>query len=408
MRVVHISRIDRGGAANGCIGLHHGLLDQGIDSQLLVLEKTRSDIRACHSLYNHRHTLQIAKVKNKLWGCKRYKKRGLPSGYEDFTFPYSSHRPESHELVKSAHIVNLHWVANFINYPTFFKQLSKPVFWTLHDMNPFSGGCHFVEGFPIDAYCKHIRSNTKVKTEALSKSNVTVISPSQWLAHQSSQSEAFNSFPHHVIPYSVDVETFRARDVADMRQKFDIAGNKPVLLFVAARMQNKRKGLEYLLKAMRSPLLKDKFELVVVGAISENMDLPAHTKVLGQLGSAQQMACVYAAADLFVTPAIEDNLPNTVLESLCCGTAVVAFNIGGMPDMVTDGKNGILSNTVDEDGLATAISRAVGCTFDRHSISQRARECYAPVNQAKAYIDLYQEQLTATPSRGRPKKETIR
>lgn len=133
--------------------------------------------------------------------------------------------------------------------------------------------------------------------------------------------------------------------------------------------------------------------MVVAGTMSDDIDLPADTIVLGQVAGREAMARVYSAADLFVTPAIEDNLPNTVLESLCCGTPVVAFNIGGMPDMITHTVNGLLCPELSDQALANTVSQALNTDFDRQRISQSARTQYSPDIQARDYIKLYKRQM---------------
>ncbi|MFK7892338.1 MAG: glycosyltransferase [Granulosicoccus sp.] len=257
-------------------------------------------------------------------------------------------------------------------------------------MNPFSGGCHFVEGFPLQAYSKFDRDNTRIKQKVLQGKDLTIVSPSRWLSGVSLKSEAFGQFPHHVIPYGIDVNTFRLRDRNALRERLGIKPDARVLLFVADGIKNKRKGFQHLLTALGEAVLQNQFTLVVAGKQTDDFTLPESSIELGHVKDREEMACVYSAADFFVTPAIEDNLPNTVLESLCCGTPVIAFNIGGMPDMIEHGKNGILCDAVDGLKLAESIQMALNIDFNKEGISREARSRYSPENQAQAYLDIYQ------------------
>ena len=168
MNPLLINTSDRGGAANACLRLHKGLLQQNISSKLLVKNKSRNDIPETYniSIQAIERTLKTkitAKTLSILKELKLYKPKSDSfisnrlNGLEMFSFPFSEYNLLKSDLYKNADIINLHWVANFLNYNFFFQNNKKPIVWTLHDQNPFTGGEHYTEkylgidekGYPI-------------------------------------------------------------------------------------------------------------------------------------------------------------------------------------------------------------------------------------------------------------------
>ena len=152
MKIVHISTSDKGGAGIAALRLHKGLLQQNVDSSFLSL--FGSGTGETNSEFNINPSVQLSnlqKIKRKFGLPVTQVERnlrmlkGIKGDYEIFSFPFSDFQIEQHPLVQSADIINLHWVAGLINYPSFFKFIKKPVVWTLHDMNPFMGGFHYME-----------------------------------------------------------------------------------------------------------------------------------------------------------------------------------------------------------------------------------------------------------------------
>ncbi len=392
MKVLLVNTLDRGGAANACIRLHLGLLREGIDSKLLVLKKTNNDIPKSYSfidIYNsvlRRLGLKLqVKIKHRI---DKNKITHLPKGTEDFQFPTSIYDITEHSLFQEADIINLHWVTGFLDWKSFFSKCNKPVIWTLHDMLPFTGGYHYQKGFPFESYQPLIDKNLKVKKKALKNKNIDIITPSTWLLNESKQSELFEKYQHHLVHYGLDDTIFKCYPKELARQVFDITSDKKVLLFVADSITNKRKGFKYLLDAI--PFLEEDIEIVAIGQHKSENNSPKTIRFLDNLKDERLMALIYSAADLFVIPSIEDNLPNTVLESIICGTPVVGFNIGGIPDMVNEGENGFLCDEINAKSLAKIINKALNYPFDRRLIRKHAVVKFKLEVQARQYIDLYQ------------------
>ncbi len=422
MNVLLINTYDRGGAANACKRLHLALLNQEVDSKVLL--KFQQNNWPKSSIFSQpiSNPTIFQKLKNKLnWILKKlkiYSPRSQkdvntefvsirPEGLEFFTFPNSENDITQSPLYKEADIINLHWVANFLDFESFFKKNKKPIIWTLHDMNPFSGGEHYLEKYlGIDEYGKPLRrviskeeqsvanKNVALKKQAMSAvDNLTIVAPSKWLAEEARKSEVFKGKPILCIPYGLDPEIFTSRDQDYSKDLLNIPRGKKVILFVADSINKNRKGFIYLLEAFKQLELED-VTLCTIGS-NDGLEINKQVLKLGDINDEKLMSYAYSAADVFVIPSIMDNLPNTVLESLMCGTPVIGFPVGGIPDMIQDGVNGLLTNEISVTSLFETLTRFLNITenFDRNKIRKDAIEKYNQYIQAKKYIDLFQKKV---------------
>ena len=338
----------------------------------------------------------------------------IPKDYGHFHFVEGRNRTlknlHKHPEVQNADIINLHWVADFIDWKTFFKKVDKPLVWTLHDIGPFTGGCHYSMGcdhfkttchdcpIPLPQNFRHLpKKQLVLKKKAISKTkSLHIVSPSSWLKKEAESSSLFAHFrPIQYIPYSISASAFFNVDPEEkkrLKAHFQLNPDKPTLLFVADRLDTPRKGFDLLLNALQE--LEDlDIQALAVGEApkEEALSTPIPIQFTGYLDGPEAMAKAYQAADVFVIPSREDNLPNTVLESLACGTPVIGFDIGGIPDMIDHGNNGILAGPPDSKYLATAIRSYFkeSVSWSSRKISEHAHQKYAPEKQAKAYMDIY-------------------
>jgi len=417
MTILHISTYDTGGAAKSCIRLHEGLLRQGIDSKLLLLKKTNNSIP---NSFQHNNLLlpKDEILKNKIIriltefklhnGNSKYDKlksiAHQAKDYELVTPSQTPYRIHLEELCNNADIINLHWTAGLLDYPSFFQHIKKPIIWTLHDMHPFTGGCHYsgnCVGYqhdcgncPLFAHTENKnfpQQNLAVKLNSLTDfKNLRIVSPSKWLLNLSQKSSLFNRFQHFHIPYSLNENTFQPRDKHFARSLFNLPSQKTILLFVAEQINNQRKGIHFLQQAVAQLTNKEEFAICSVG--SGNIDFEGvEYHNLGTIQDELLMSIVYSAADAFVIPSLEDNLPNTVIESLMCGTPVIGFRSGGIAEMIENQQNGLLVENQSANDLAEAIQlfQTLKETFNQLFIRISAEKKYSLHIQAKNYIKLY-------------------
>ncbi len=406
MNVLHINTCDRGGAAQAAIRLHRGLLNQSVNSKFLSLQQTRTNEKELYqfSRINDRNLLK--KIFNRLGlflnnsekNRKKIKEKSL-GRHETFTFPQTDYDITNHELFKVADIINLHWVADFLDYPSFFRKVDKPIIWTLHDMSPFMGGFHYENDIcgKKDEFLILENQLRDIKERAIhSNNNITVITPSKWLGEYSKKSLVFGGSQTFVIPNGLDTKIFRPREKMFCRELFDIPADAKIILFSAGNITGKRKGFSIFLKAIKELDIK-KYYFIALGSYDEKTRENLPVNFLGYIDDERLNSCVYSAADVFVMPGLEDNLPNTILESIACGTPVIGSNTGGIPDVVRPGINGELFEPANSEELADNIEKYFS---DIDLIKKMSRNCreiavceYDSAVQAKKYIRLYEKIL---------------
>lgn len=326
-----------------------------------------------------------------------------------------------HELVKKTDIVNLHWIAGgFLSIRGISRlvKLGKPIVWTLHDMWAFTGGCHYsgdCEKY-IDSCgaCPQLNSDKdnditrkiwRRKKRAYKDLDLTIVTPSRWLAECAKRSSLLSDLEVEVIPNGLNTNIFKPIEKLAAKTILNLPKNKKIILFGAiSATANKLKGFKYLKEAISKlekmkTFDKGKLCLGIFGA-SHSRDIEKisfQVKFLGRLHDDFSLALSCSAADVFIIPSLQDNLPNTVMEALSCGTPVVGFNIGGIPEMLEHQVNGYLSRYKDSQSLAEGIkwiledeNRAFKL---REAARRKAVEKYTLKIQAERYVDLYKALL---------------
>ena len=265
-------------------------------------------------------------------------------------------------------LVHLHWLGAGMIAVEELARLGCPVVWTLHDTWAFTGGCHYTrdcEGFKKQCgHCPQLGSRHEKdysrflmqrKHKAFGKLDLTIVAPSRWLADMARKSSLFAGRRIEVIPNGLDTERFKPIDRQAARHYLNITPDSPVVLFGAQWVTDPRKGGDLLCEALKR--LDMPCTLLVFGAGELPLEkLPNITVTrLGSLADDISLAMVYSAADVFVCPSREDNLPNTVAEALACGTPCTAFGVYGLPEMIEHRKNGWLAQPYDTADFAEGI-----------------------------------------------------
>lgn len=389
MKIVHLCTYDNGGAFNAAYRLHLGLLKNGVESKMLVLYKKNSTYETYHFLDKRSILKKIAdSIKTRLFAIYVRNKFGNSAKYHLAVTPYRIHK---HPLIKNCDIINIHWVNAFLDYPSFFKNVKKPLFWTLHDMAPFTPGYAY-DTYYNEGLKKIYNYNTRVKKTGFDAINtLQIVSPSKWLHKLSSQSNFFEKYLHHLIPYGIETNRYNNYSKKESRSVLDLDVDSPILLFISEDNNDIRKGFNILLEALND-LGYPNILLLSVGKSKKIKTTNGVRHIsMGYVKDEKRLSMIYSAADIFIIPSIEDNLPNTVIEALCSGIPVAGFNIGGLPDMVIDGENGYLANELSAMSLREAIISTLHLSknIDRKDISRQASEKYALDHQADSYIKLY-------------------
>ena len=404
MKVLHINQSDiSGGAAIAGYSLHRGLLAQNVDSRLLVGVVKTGGGRVAEIRRNNLLERFLGRLSNSL---------GL-----NYLNHISSFDIPKHEFYQEADILNLHNLHNgYFNYLTLSKLTkNKPAIFTLHDMWSFTGHCAYSYDcdrwkngcgkcpYP-DAYPAVWRDSTrwewKLKNWVYSHSNLSIVTPSKWLTDRVKQS-MLNCFNIYHIPNGIDTEAYQPIETEKCRFILDIPKNKQVLMFGADNLQDPRKGGSLLIKALSNLPQSLKAETVLLifgnGGVTIAEEVGIETINLGYIGSDRLKSIAYSAADLFIFPSLADNLPIVLQESLACGTPMVSFKVGGIPEIVRHDVTGYLALREDPQDLCQGIIQLLEDKQLRLSMSENSRaialEEYDLTLQVQRYINLYDRAL---------------
>ncbi|MHB1176799.1 MAG: glycosyltransferase [Daejeonella sp.] len=377
MKIIHLNTYaGNGGAGKACLRLNAALNKQGLDSHVAVNFLFENNPEVCDlskGFFLKWFTaggIILERLRSRIYT------KPLPI---PFSIPLWGRDISNNPLLLSADVIHLHWINHAFLRPgdiAGLARLNKPVVWTFHDSNAFTGGCH------VRYSCDHYQNecgNCPVlkdpgpedvshriwiqKYHAYQGLKLNIIAPSQWMAESVRKSKLLATRNIVNIPNTLDTAVFKPLPKSEARAKLGIATDKFIMMsgFMPSR-KDLHKGTSYLVEAIdiliRDPRLdRENMELVIFGNRDDKNvpGFPVLTTFLGTISSEEKLAYCYSAADVFLAPSLEDNLPYTVMESLSCGTPVVAFTTGGIPDMVQHKHNGYLAEYRSSEDLAAGI-----------------------------------------------------
>jgi glycosyltransferase involved in cell wall biosynthesis len=311
-----------------------------------------------------------------------------------------------------AEIVHLHWVCDELLSVEDIGRLRKPLVWTLHDMWAFCGAEHYSEdlrwrdGYTAENRPRHesgfdLNRWVWIRKRKAWRLPMHVVAPSNWLGNCARQSALMRHLPLSVVPNALDTDSWKSLDRDTARSLLGLPLEGKLLAFGAmGGGRDPRKGIDLLRAAIGK--LRGRMSglgLVVFGELRprESPDLGFPVYYLGHLYDDLSLRALYSAADVLVIPSRQDNLPNTGVEALACGTPVLAFNVGGLPDIVAHEKTGWLAEPFDAESLAAGILWILADPRRHQKMRQTARQvavqryCYSRV--ARAYADVYETTL---------------
>jgi glycosyltransferase involved in cell wall biosynthesis len=312
-----------------------------------------------------------------------------------------------------ADVVNLHWVTDGFLSVDEIGKITKPIVWSLYDMWPFAGTEHYGADKP-DARWRsgYTKDNRPVDEGGIDLDRLTwqakrkhwltpmqIVPASTWLQDRAGASELMRSWPITRIAHVIDCDSFAPMDPTDARRALNLPVDRPLILFLAsAGIRDDRKGFDLLEEAL--PIVRESHPDVAVVAVGPKEDgytSPSGVPLLwqGSVRGDEALRLQYAAADVTVVPSREDNMPLTAMEAHSCGTSVVAFDIGGLPDIVSHHETGYLAEPFDTLSLATGLSQALGDAQHDRAWSRAARArslaTWSRERVVAQYLDLYAE-----------------
>ncbi len=411
MKVLLINTSERtGGAAIACNRLMDALKNNGVKARMLVRDKQtdRLTVTALHPSI----MLPVKFIYERLviFIHNRFNRKNL------FQVDIANTGTDITKLneFKNADVIHLHWVnQGFLSLSNLDKIIhsGKKIVITMHDQWYFTGVCHYSGNCnKFQTSCSKcdllkgtfydITQSTFNKKQNIYKdANITFVSCSKWLGNIAKTARLTQGHKVVSIPNAIDTDLFRPCDKVEARKKCNLPTDKKLILFSSQRITDKRKGFELLVKACEiikesNPSLASHIGVVVLGGQSDvvQSQLPFQVFPISYVSDQQQIVSLYNAVDIYVTPSLQDNLPNTIVEAMSCGVPCVGFNVGGIPEMIDHKQNGYVAEYRNAKDFANGIEWTLSqAQYSSLSESSRAKAeiTYSQESVAHKYIEVY-------------------
>jgi len=407
MHVLHLTYADSiGGAGRSATRLHENLSTLDVDSRMLVMLKTAQD-----------DLVQLYEYPNLFFkiGDRIGERLNYILGLQDIFIP-SSHIFHRHPWVKQADIIQIfnpwrgYW--SFLELPRLSQD--KPVVLRLSDQWVYTGHCVYDYGCERwqtgCGACPQVQGERalmfdtsallwRIKKWAYQRANLVIVAPSNWMYENARKSPLINRFPIHLIHNGVDTEIYHPQVRTKARVSLGLAPHQKAILFSAYVITGDRKGAHLLQEALARLPSNDEVVLLLLGKGEPPTELSErwNVKAVGYIGEDRTLAELYSAADMTIAPSLADNLPNSILESMACGTPAIAFAVGGISDAVQHLETGYLATPFDTASLAKGIQTLLDDDTLRERMSRNCRslvlEKFTRELEVQQFYDLYQSLL---------------
>ena len=407
-----------GGAAIAAGRLTEALKSHGIKAKMLVRDKQTDRISTVALGGGWKQVRKFVWERVVIWINSHFRRERLFSVDIANTGNDITRLPE----FKEADLIHLHWInQGMLSLKVIRKILAsgKPVVWTMHDMWPCTGICHHARtctafhsecgACPMIYSQKRKDLSTRIfrqKQRLYASGGIHFATCSHWLEGMAKQSALLANQPVSVIPNPISTTLFHPMKQTEARQKLALPTEGKLILFGSVKLTDKRKGIDYMVEACRllakqHPALKEQLALVAVGMHAAELQplVPFKVHNMGYVREEHQLVEIYNAADLYVIPSLDENLPNTIMEAMACGTPCVGFPTGGIPEMIDHLKNGYLTKEHSAEQLAEGIYTLL-TTPAYESLSHEAvakvNACFSESSVANQYGQLYAKLLNET------------
>lgn len=394
MKILHLSYYDNfGGASKASLRIFKSQRSAGINSKMLVFSKNLKD----KNIFSFKNKIQI-------------KLNNLLVRLIYFFFFKNSKMPLSVNLFNSGmvnfinksnyDIINFHWINHEMLSLKEIWKIEKPIVWTIHDQWPFASIEHYISekdnryrlGYNNKNSTFIERTIWRIKKKIFEKKISFIIGPSKWIAQESKQSLIFKKKKHFIIPYPILKENykFQKKDMAIKKTSFNNLKEKFIITYGASSsVSDERKGFKYVLKVIEKfKHLNDDILFIIFGEYSENLKKYKNVINYGHIKSNKILANIYSSSDIFLAPSLNDNLPLSIMESISCGTPVVAFNSGGIKDLIWHKKNGYLAKKGSLEDFVKGINY-----FKKIDLKKKYN--YLEKMKYKKFIKIYSPQVVA-------------
>lgn len=391
MKVTHFCTYSIGGAAIAAIRLHRLLLALGIESKLIFLYKNDCSEPATYDFRDSLSLIQKLKLKisNKLLKNRNHRqlcKYGIPPEY--FSFPNNVWDISRHPFVKDSDIIHLHWVAGFFDVQNLYSKIftHKQIVWTLHDMQPFSGGFHFTTWFNTNPWQTLIEKNKTYLASFAQQKPIHFICPSQWMKVQALKESIFSNHQHEILNNPCS-DNFYSIERAQAIEKLKLDPDVNYCFVPADDANYARKGIQLI----ENILMRQKFKYTFI--VSGNRPLNAGNNkqiYIGKIDNEKMLNLYYNICDVILFSSVAENYSNTLREAKLCGCPVIAFNVGGNREILSSETGDILLPEISEEMLSEALIRFQK-GFNNRQPSSFSKSVTSSTNMdyAKKFVDFY-------------------
>lgn len=407
-----------GGAAIAAGRLTEALKNHGIKAKMLVRDKQTDRISTVALGGGWKQVRKFVWERVVIWINSHFRRERLFSVDIANTGNDITRLPE----FKEADLIHLHWInQGMLSLKVIRKILAsgKPIVWTMHDMWPCTGICHHARtctafhsecgSCPMIYSQKRKDLSTSIfrkKQRLYADGGIHFVTCSHWLEEMVKQSALLANQPVSVIPNPISTSLFHPMDRTEARQKLGLPTEGKLILFGSVKLTDKRKGIDYMVKACQllaeqHPELKEQLALVAVGMHAAELQplVPFKVHNMGYVREEHQLVEIYNAADLYVIPSLDENLPNTIMEAMACGTPCVGFPTGGIPEMIDHLKNGYLTKEHSAkqlgEGIYTLLTTPAYESLSHEAVA-KVNACYSESSVANQYGQLYAKLLNET------------
>jgi len=411
MKIVHLSTYDRfGGAAIAAYRQHTALRRSGMDSVMVVRHKTTNDPavqlfgggskveRLTRIVRRIRHGVHVRSIKN----------------FSGMALRNGDVGGEIYGWISDADVINIHQVEGFLDESCLFNAIpaSTPVVITLHDLGWVTGGCSYPTSCNRFAdqcgACPQISSERDsditrkfwhlraANFNRFKEDQLAWVADSKWVRSEAERSSLLSAGVNQIY-YGIDTNIFHPGDRSAAKRALGLSCDHPTIMFAAASVEDERKGVSLLIDAINGCADGSEWQLLTAGG--GHIRFPSGIRHLhaGAINSEEVMASLYRAADVFVMPSKEEAFGQTALEAVSCGTPVVAFAVGGIPEIVVPGTNGVLVHDINSDGLQRGILSLLDNTSLRRTWPFVAKswveQRFSYAHNARQYTELYESLL---------------
>lgn len=409
MKILHISTYDSGGAGLACIRLHKGLLENGYDSKVLVLNKTSDNPEVFKFEKTSRwlpkfirwpilfiklvlHKLRIPSSRFLYYQYKLDSLRAKSSPV--YSLPLSDYDLSTHPLVREADLIHLHWTAGFLDWPTFFKNVSKPILWTVHDENLYFGGFHYMKEQMdnISYYQKLEERLIEIKQKSIQQcKNLSIVSLSKMMLDKSLSGRIVGKRKHYVIHNMIDGGIFRPFNQKFSRSVFNLPEDSKILLFISYYLHDRNKGFTELVLTLNELNLPD-VVLFAIGTGYREVETQLEIYYSGAINDPRLLTLAYSAADTYIIPSIQEAFAQTPLEAMSCGLPIVAFPFSGTEELINE-NNGVRAEDFSKSSLKNAIIKALNTSYNKDVIRKDVSTRFGIKNTVEQYSEVYMETL---------------